>query len=103
MKKEEAREQLLSQIELELCRIFPGNNNAHKELHEFYDFVSSLHIDNFIFSWYATHSDNIEIKCIDGEVRVINNEDQRQDNPINDTNNELGEIVLDVFRKRTQN
>ena len=103
MTLEEAREQLLHQIELELCRILPGNSDAFQKYREFYDYVSSLQSDHFLFNWYAINRGKVEIKYIDGEVRILRIEDQRQYKPINDTNNELGEIVLDVFRKRVQN
>jgi len=34
---EDAREQLLSQIEMELCRIYPAGSEAPDKLKEFYD------------------------------------------------------------------
>lgn len=76
MNLEEAREQLLSQIELELCRIHVGNFDAPKKLQEFYDYVSSLHEDHFLFDWYITNKGNIDIDVTDGEVRVIKTDDQ---------------------------
>ena len=103
MTLEEAREQLLQQIELELCRIHVGNSDASQKYREFYNYVSALQTDHFLFNWYTRNSGNIQIKYIDSEVRLIKNEDERQDKSINNTNIELVEIVLDAFTKRNQN
>ena len=67
---EEAREQLLSQIELELCRIYPAGSNAPKKLREFYDYISELPVSNPVFIWCKLNAGNVCIKCLDEEVRV---------------------------------
>ncbi len=46
---EEAREDLLSKIELELCRIQEGGREASEKLSEFYDYIASEHISSPIF------------------------------------------------------
>ncbi len=61
---EDAREQLLSQIEMELCRIYPAGNMAPDKLKEFYDYVASLDISNPVFSWYLMNMGRIRIQSI---------------------------------------
>ena len=70
IKLEEARAQLLSQIELELCRIYREKSNAPVKLREFYDYVSQLPLSNIIFAWYRINSVNVCIKCIGEEVCI---------------------------------
>ena len=48
---EDAREQLLSQIELELCRIYPAGSDAPEKLKEFFDYIASLPIKHLLFEW----------------------------------------------------
>ena len=103
MTLEEARKQLLHQIELKLCQIFPANNNAYKELHEFYDFVSSLHIDHFLFDWYAIKGGNIKIDYIDGEVRISKLDEGIQYEPTYITKDDIGILISKAFKKRNQN
>ena len=81
---EEAREQLLSQIELELCRIYPAGSNAPKKLREFYDYISELPVSNPVFIWCRLNAGNVRIKCIDEEVRIYraNAEDETPGNYI---------------------
>ena len=67
---EEAREQLLSQIELELCRIYPVNSKAPKYLREFYDYIASLPIKHFLFEWYLKNLGKTSIEYFGGEVRL---------------------------------
>ena len=79
---ENAREQLLSQIEIELCRIYPAGSEAPAKLKEFYDHISELPVSNIIFTWYRINAGNVCIKCIDEEVCIFKtgNEDET---PIN--------------------
>ena len=79
---EEAREQLLSQIELELCRIYPAGSKAPEKLKELYDSISELPLSNPIFEWYRLNSGNVCIKCIGEEVRIYKTdaEDETPDN-----------------------
>ena len=67
---EEAREQLLYQIELELCRIYPAGSKTPNKLREFYDSISELPLSNPIFAWYRLNAGNVRIECIDEEVRI---------------------------------
>ncbi len=67
---EDAREQLLSQIELELCRIYEGGSEAPKKLQEFYDHVAALPLSNFIFNWYRINADKVQISYIGEEVCI---------------------------------
>ncbi len=85
MKPEEAKEALLNQIDLALCRIYPGNSIAHAQLHDFYDYISELSLNNLVFDWYITNKGNIDIEVVDGEVRVIktcNQEPEQHHNEI---------------------
>ena len=70
MKLEDARAQLLSQIELELCRIYAAGSKVPMKLKEFYDSISELPLSNPIFAWYRLNSDKVHIECIDEEVRI---------------------------------
>ncbi len=67
---EYAKEQLLSQIELELCRIYPAGSMAPEKLKEFYDHISELPPSNFIFDWYRVNAGNVNIQCIGDEVSI---------------------------------
>ena len=66
----DAREQLLSQIELELCRIYPAGSKAPDKLREFYEYVSELPSSSFLFAWYRINTDNVHIECINDEVQI---------------------------------
>ena len=76
MKPEEAREQLLNKIDLALCRIYPGNINAHEQLRDFYNYISELSLNHLVINWYITNKGKIDIEVIDDEVRVIKTDDQ---------------------------
>ncbi len=67
---EDAREQLLSQIEMELCRIYPAGSEAPDKLNEFYDHISELPLSNFIFGWYRINADKVQIRYIGEEVCI---------------------------------
>ena len=67
---EETKEQLLSQIELELCRIFVAGSNAPNKLKELYDHVSELHFSNPIFIWYKFIGGNVHFKYLNDEIRI---------------------------------
>ncbi len=82
---EEAREQLLSQIELQLCRIYPVNSDAPKKLHEFYDYVASLPIKHFLFEWYLKNSGKTSIEYLDGEVRLYRSDDKADEEMFTDS------------------
>ncbi len=81
MNLEEAREHLLSQIELQMCRIHVGSPDAPKKLREFYDFVEGLPISHHLFQWYLMNSGKILIEYCDGEVRVIKTDNQEPEEP----------------------
>ena len=73
---EEAREQLLSQVELEAtCRIHKFGSKAPETLMEYYNRIAELPLSNPIFAWYQTNEDNFRIECIDDEVRIYKDED----------------------------
>ena len=84
MKPEEAREQLLNKIDLALCRIYPGNINAHAQLSDFYNYISELSLNHLVINWYITNKGNIDIDVIDDEVRVIKTDDQKTEQPYNE-------------------
>ncbi len=65
---DDAREQLLSQIELQLCRIYEAGSEAPIKLQEFYDYVTELPLTHFIFNWYFINYENIQIEVVDKEV-----------------------------------
>ena len=67
---EDAREQLLSQIELELCRIYPEGSEAPDKLKEFYDQISELPLSNIIFAWYRKYADKVQIRHLGKEVCI---------------------------------
>ena len=67
---ENAREQLLSQIELELCRIYDANSKAPEKLQEFYDHITELPLSNLIFAWYRKNADKVQIRYIGEEVCI---------------------------------
>ncbi len=67
---DEAREQLLSQIELELCRIYPAGSSAPGKLKEFYDHISELQLSNFIFAWYRKYAEKVQIRDLGKEVCI---------------------------------
>ncbi len=67
---EDAREQLLSQIELELCRIYTAGSMAPEKLKEFYDHISELSLSNIIFAWYLKYADKVQIRYIGEEVCI---------------------------------
>ena len=77
-----AREQLLSQIELELCRIYPANSMAPARLKELYDEIYELPLSDFVFDWYRLNAGNLRIKCIGEEVSIYkaDTEDETPDN-----------------------
>jgi len=77
---DEAKEQLLSQIELELCRIY----EAPEKLQEFYDHITELSSSNFIFAWYRKNADKVQIGYTGEEVRIYkpDAEDETPDNYI---------------------
>ena len=82
---EEAREDLLSKIELELCRIQEGGREASEKLSEFYDYIASQHMSSPIFFWYKLNSGRIRICYTDGEVKLVKEEVDNDDpEPIND-------------------
>ena len=70
MTHSDAREQLLSQIELELCRIYDAGSEAPKKLRELYDHVAALPISNVIFDWYRINADKVQIRYIGEEVCI---------------------------------
>ena len=73
----EAREQLLSQIELEAnCRIHKSGSKATEKLLEFYNHIADLPLSNPIFAWYRVNADNVRIECIDNEVRIYKADDE---------------------------
>ncbi len=76
---EQVRKQLLSQIELELCRIYDAGSKAPQKLREFYDHVSELPLSNFIFTWYRINADKVHIECIGDEVRIYKEEGQDEE------------------------
>ena len=95
---EEAREQLLSQIELEsTCRIHKFGSKAPVKLMEFYNRIAELPLSNPIFAWYRTNEDNIRIECIDDEVRIYKaeNEDDSPENFISKIpgSDALGDLI----------
>ncbi len=61
---EEAKELLLSQIELELCRIYEAGCKAPEKLRECYDHMSELPPSNFIFKWYRKYVDKVQIRYL---------------------------------------
>ena len=62
---------MLSQIELELCRIYPAGSDAPEKLKEFYDHTSELPLSNFIFGWYRINADKVQIRYIGEEVCIF--------------------------------
>ena len=72
---ENAREQLLSQIEMELCRIYPAGSKAPEKLEELYDMISELPLSNFIFNWYRVNADKVLIRYIGKEVCIYKADD----------------------------
>ncbi len=74
---EDAREQLLSQIEMELSRIYPAGSRAPEKLKEFYDHISELPLSNIIFAWYRKYADKVQIRYLGKEVCIYlaDNED----------------------------
>ena len=68
---EDAREQLLSQIELELCRIYEAGSKASEKLREFYDHIAVLPLTHFIFNWYLMNHENFQIEVVDKEARIF--------------------------------
>ncbi len=78
---EEAREQLLHQIELELCRVYEAGSEAPKKLQEFHDYVAELPINHLLFEWYLKNYGNATIEYRDGEVRVIRIDNQEPEQP----------------------
>ncbi len=75
MTLEEAREQLLNHIELQLCRIYEAGSEAPIKLQEFYNEIAALPITHALFEWYRSHIDEIKIECIEDEVRIFRVED----------------------------
>ena len=67
---EDAREQLLSQIELKLCRIYPAGSDAPEKLKQFYDHISVLPLSNFIFAWFRKYADKVQIRHLGKEVCI---------------------------------
>ncbi len=67
---EDAREQLLSQIAMELCRIYPAGSMAPDKLKEFYNHISELSLSNIIFAWYRKYADKVQIRYIGEEVCI---------------------------------
>ncbi len=57
---ENAREQLLSQIELELCRIYETGSKVSEKLREFNEHIAELPLTHFIFNWYLINYENIQ-------------------------------------------
>lgn len=70
MNLEEAREQLLRQIELQMCRIFESGSDAPKKLQEFYDYTEALPINHMVFEWYMNNQGNVQIKYQDSEIQI---------------------------------
>ena len=66
----EAKEQLLTQIEVELCRIYDANSKAPAKLQEFYDHITELSSSNFIFAWYRKNAGKVQIRYIGDEVCI---------------------------------
>ena len=52
MNLEEARGQLLHQIELQLRQIYKEGSEAPHKLSEFYDYVAELPVSQHLFIWY---------------------------------------------------
>ena len=77
---EEAKEQLLSQIELEAtCRIHKFGSKAPEQLMEFHNRIAELPLSNPIFAWYRTNEDYVQIECIDDGVRIYREDDQDEE------------------------
>jgi hypothetical protein len=75
---EYAKEQLLSQIEMELSRIYPAGSDAPEKLEEFYDHISELPLSNTLFAWCRLNAGNVRIKCIGEEVCIYKAEQDDQ-------------------------
>ncbi len=77
MTLEDAREQLLNQIELETnCRIYPINSEVPEKLNEFYNETAALPISHPIFHWYLLNNGNIQIEYRDGGISLFKTDDQ---------------------------
>jgi hypothetical protein len=95
---EDAREQLLYLIELELCRIHYSNSDAPKELQEFYDYVEALPISNLLFQWYLMNKGEISIEFIDGAVQVRKIKDDEGSEGMG--NEGIEDVIWDVFENK---
>ena len=95
---EEAREQLLSQIELQLCRIYDVGSEVPKKLQEFYDYVEALPINHLVFEWYLKNHENAAIEYKDGAVQVSRITDDACDQ-INE-GDEIDELIWKAIDNR---
>ena len=95
MESREAKEQLLQQIELELCRIHDANSDAPKKLWEFYEYVENLPTTDLIFQWCLLNSGNIRIGFIDGAVQVCKIKDSNSERMYGD--DEFDDLLWEVI------
>ena len=98
---EEAREDLLSKIELELCRIQEGGREASEKLSEFYDYIASQHISSPIFFWYKLNRGRIRICYSDGEVKLVKETADTEPSPDEPHTDELENLINRAFYDRS--
>ncbi len=91
----DAREQFLSQIELQLCRIYEAGSEVHNKLREFYDHIAELPLNHFIFNWYLINYENIQIEVVDKEVRIFKTNDSDSERSID--NIAMDDLIIQVF------